>query len=125
MPPRCSPGTTIHQIGTGDVNGPVVQSISLTPSVVDEATGDTEVDLDAVITDDYPGSRALLCAFVSPDGRRSFEMTGRNPAGDDVHLSRTIALNSLQPGDWKSSCTAFDAIGNESEWFAGPTLTIE
>jgi hypothetical protein len=117
-------GLVVHQIGAGDTMAPVFNWMTFTPNAVDETTGDTVIDVDASVSDDFPGSRGIVCYLSSPNQLMNLETGAYSASGDDLHNTLTIAANSLQPGIWTSQCAAYDQIGNHTGWIDGPTLTI-
>jgi len=111
---------TIQQTGVGDAAPPQLQSVTITPSVIDDTDGQTIVEMTAHASDDLAGVQQVECDFRSPAGRQYFSITAQIRAGMQPVLDGTLTggqyvnANWAQPGVWTGSCHAVDMLYKDS-----------
>lgn len=59
--------SVVTQTGAGDARGPVVQWVSVSPSVVSSTSSDVALTATARVTDDLAGVQSFRCEFASPN----------------------------------------------------------
>jgi RTX calcium-binding nonapeptide repeat (4 copies) len=117
-------GLDIHQVGMADTTPPIIDSLDLSPTVIDDRDGPLVLWLTVAAQDPESGLNQIDCDLHSPNGLQELSPSAQagmpsNVVSGDYHNGvfrggAVIAQGSLEPGTWTGYCRAIDVAGNWS-----------